>query len=87
MMTARTLFVVAALLLSATSATLAQDNGYGVPYGYGAYDVPGYSIYDYAPGYSYYGGGYYGSGYHESERGGPGPRVGSGQGMGAGSQR
>jgi hypothetical protein len=74
-------------LLGMPSGAMAQvlyaEPGYGaVVYGYGA--VP-YGYYDYAPGYSYgYG---WNDPYHNSERGGPGPRVGSGQGMGAGSQR
>jgi hypothetical protein len=85
------IFVVAgALLLSATSAALAQVY-YVAPYGsYGYGVVPyGTGYYDYAPGFGggYYGSGYYRGPYYESERGGPGPRVGSGQGMGVGSQR
>jgi hypothetical protein len=72
-------------VLSATSAASAQ---YGAP-GYGYYDaVPGGDSYYYsaAPGYGYY---------HsppawfenDTERGGPGPRVGAGSGMGVGSER
>jgi hypothetical protein len=80
--------LAAAFVLTATSAAFAQ------------YFAPGY--YDAAPGYnSYYGAyGYYGAapgyGYYgsppawyenDTERGGPGPRVGAGSGMGVGSQR
>jgi hypothetical protein len=82
--------LAAAFVLTATSAAFAQ---YGAP-GYGYYDaVPGYS---YAPGDSYYYGSAPGYGYNSSppawfenntERGGPGPRVGAGSGMGIGSQR
>lgn len=86
-MKAKTLIVAAGMLLSATSATLAQGYiYYGVPYVSVVYDyAPGYGANYYVPGYG--GASYYGYGYHESERGGPGPRVGSGQGMGVGSQR
>jgi hypothetical protein len=86
-----------AFVLTATSAAFAQ---YGVPghgyYDHGYYDaVPGYS-YDAAPDYSYYYGAAPAYGYDRSppawfenntERGGPGPRVGAGSGMGVGSQR
>jgi hypothetical protein len=87
------LIIAAAVVLTATSAAFAQDV-YGRP-GYGTYDAaPGY-YYGVAPTYGYYGGGpaygYYGSGPtwsgNDTERGGPGPRVGAGSGMGVGSQR
>jgi len=83
-MTAKTIIVAAALVLSATSASRAQGiylpdggyaPGYDASYGYApefSYARYGYGVYDYTPSYA---------------RGGPGPRVGSGQGMGAGSQR
>jgi hypothetical protein len=85
------LIIAAAFVLTATSAAFAQDV-YGSP-GYGYYAAPDY--YGAAPGYSYYGAaplyGYYGSGPawygNDTERGGPGPRVGAGSGMGIGSQR
>jgi hypothetical protein len=86
------LILAGAFVLTATSAALAQ---YGTP-GYGYYDAaPGYS-YGAAPGYGYYYGAAPGYGYDRSppawfenntERGGPGPRVGAGSGMGVGSQR
>ena len=72
------------LVLSATSAAFAQ------------YGAPGYGYYDAVPGDSYYYGAAPGYGYYRSppawfendtERGGPGPRVGAGSGMGIGSQR
>ena len=84
------LFLAAAFVLTATSGALAQDF-----YGYGYYDAaPGYG-YGAAPGYGYYGAapgyGYYASPpawfENDTERGGPGPRVGAGSGMGIGSQR
>ena len=80
------IILAAAFVLTATSAALAQ---YFVP-GDRYFDAaPGY--YDVAPGYGYYGyNGYYGSGpawSNDTERGGPGPRVGAGSGMGVGSQR
>jgi hypothetical protein len=59
-MTAKTLFIASALLLSLTSASRARY----VHHGFG-----------------------HDGGYYDSYRGGPGPRVGSGQGAGAGSQR
>jgi hypothetical protein len=90
-MTAKTLIVATALLLGATSATLARGYGYrGAPYGYGGYgNAPAYSdsfgapqygsgVYDYAPGDGY--------GYRSS-RGGPGPRFGNGTGAGIGAER
>jgi len=76
--------LAAAFVLTATSAAFAQ------------YGAPGYGYYDAAPGYSYYYGAGPGYGYDRSppawyenntERGGPGPRVGAGSGMGVGSQR
>jgi hypothetical protein len=86
--------LAAAFVLTATSAAFAQYV-YGAP-GYGYYDAaPGVS-YDAAPGYSYYYGaapgyGYFGSppAWYENntQRGGPGPRVGAGGGMGIGAQR
>jgi hypothetical protein len=82
--------LAAAFVLTATSGAFAQ---YGAP-GYGYYDAaPGYGV---VPGYGYYYGatpgyGYYGSppAWYENntQRGGPGPRVGAGSGMGVGSQR
>ena len=83
------IFVAAALVLGTTSVSLAQ----------GVYAAPGYGTgyYDYSPGYGSYNGeprygnrnGYYDNGWtrNDSERGGPGPRVGAGSGMGIGSQR
>jgi hypothetical protein len=80
------IILAAAFVLTATSGALAQD----------VYGSPGYGYYNAAPGYSYYYGaapgyGYYGSppAWYENntERGGPGPRVGAGSGMGIGSQR
>jgi hypothetical protein len=75
--------LAAAFVLAATSGALAQGF-YG----------PGYGYYDAAPGYGFsYGAG---PGYYRSppawfendtQRGGPGPRVGAGSGMGVGSQR
>jgi hypothetical protein len=85
------LFVAAALVLGTTSVSLAQGVYAAPGYGYGA----GY--YNYSPGYGYYNGGQgsygyrndynYGPARNDSERGGPGPRVGAGSGMGIGSQR
>jgi hypothetical protein len=86
------LILAAAFVLTATSAAFAQ---YGVP-GYGYYGAGTGDSYNAAPGYgSYYGAapgyGYYGSPpawfENNTERGGPGPRVGAGSGMGVGSQR
>jgi hypothetical protein len=80
--TMKKIILAAAFVLTATSAAFAQ------------YFAPGY--YDAAPGYyGYYGApgyyGYYGSppAWYENDvrRGGPGPRVGSGSGMGVGAQR
>jgi hypothetical protein len=82
--TMKKIILAAAFVLSATSAAFAQ------------YGAPGYGYYDAAPGYGYYYGpapvyGYYGSppAWYENntQRGGPGPRVGAGSGMGVGSQR
>jgi hypothetical protein len=83
------ILIAGALILGTTSVSLAQ----------GVYAAPGYSTgyYDYSPGYGSYNGeprygnrnGYYDNGWtrNDSERGGPGPRVGAGSGMGIGSQR
>ena len=86
------IFVAAALVLGTTSVSLAQ----------GVYAAPGYGTgyYNYSPGYGSYNGGPrygYSNGYYDNgdngwtrnntERGGPGPRVGPGSGMGIGSQR
>lgn len=87
------IILASAFLLTATSGAFAQ---YGAP-GYGYYDAaPGYS-YGAAPSYGYYYGAAPGYGYYgydrpawfenNTERGGPGPRVGAGSGMGVGSQR
>ena len=80
----RKIFVAAALVLGTTSVTLAQ----------GIYAAPGYGVgyYNYSPGYRYYNAspryGYdYGHARNDVDRGGPGPRVGAGSGMGIGSQR
>jgi hypothetical protein len=82
--TMKKVILAAAFVLTATSAAFAQ------------YGAPGYGYYDAAPGYSYYYGAAPGYGYDRSppawyenntERGGPGPRVGAGSGMGIGSQR
>jgi hypothetical protein len=84
------LIIAAAFVLTAASGAFAQDV-YGSP-GYGYYAAPDY--YSAAPAYGYYGAGPvygYGSGPawsgNDTERGGPGPRVGAGSGMGIGSQR
>ena len=84
------LIIAAAFVLTATSAAFAQDV-YGSP-GYGYYNAaPGYyygaapGYYGAAPGYGYYSSGPAWS--NDTERGGPGPRVGAGSGMGIGSQR
>jgi hypothetical protein len=81
------IFVAAVLVLGTTSVSLAQDA------------VPGYGTgyYNYSPGYGYYNGGphygyrngYFSNGWerNDTERGGPGPRVGAGSGAGIGSQR
>jgi len=81
------IFVAAALVLGTTSVSLAQ----------GVYAAPGYGTgyYDYSPGYGSYNGeprygyrnDYYNNSARDDERGGPGPRVGPGSGMGIGSQR
>jgi hypothetical protein len=80
------LVLAGALVLAATSASFAQY-AYGPGFGYRYYDAaPGYGTYGAAPGY-----GYYASPpawfENNTQRGGPGPRVGAGSGMGAGSQR
>jgi hypothetical protein len=93
------LIIAAAFVLTATSAAFAQFV-YGSP-GYGYYDAapgyyygaapgygtatPGYGSYGAGPGYGYDGSGPAWS--NNTERGGPGPRVGAGSGMGVGSQR
>jgi hypothetical protein len=88
--------LIAAGLMSAAAiagASLSVAQGYyGEPPPYGSsldyspdiYDVtPGLRV---VPGYEYgYGGYYYDDPYRP--RGGPGPRVGNGTGMGIGSQR
>ena len=93
------LMIASAFVLTATSAALAQfvnggrgDSYYDAAPGY--YDAaPGY--YGAAPAYGNYGAGP-GYGYdrsppawfeNDTDRGGPGPRVGAGSGMGVGSQR
>ncbi len=82
------LIVAAALALTATSAAMAQGVYVGPGYGGDYYDyAPGYGNFATAPAYGY---GYYGYApwtSNDSERGGPGPRVGAGSGMGVGSQR
>ena len=83
-MTSKGLMMTAAILagttLAATSAGLAQGY-YGGPYGY----------YNYAPGGLYgYGGAVpynYGPAVPDVIRGGPGPRVQAGSGMGIGAVR
>jgi hypothetical protein len=76
-MTLKKTIMTGALILGATAglttATFAQNYG-------GRYDRPGYG----------YGGGYeynQGPAVPDTERGGPGPRVGAGSGAGIGSQR
>jgi hypothetical protein len=87
-MTSKKLAIAAALLIGMTTASLAQNGYYNSPYGYGP--APGvnvvvggspygYGVYDYAPGYSYYG--------YGTPRGGSGARFGNGNGAGIGSQR
>jgi hypothetical protein len=87
-MTLKKLIMTAAILagatLAATTAGLAQGY-YGGPYGRG--------YYDYSPGwgaglYDYGGGPYnYGPAIPNVDRGGPGPRVQAGSGMGIGAER
>jgi hypothetical protein len=75
------LVLAAAFVLTATSASFAQyayEPGYGyyapVP---GYYPAPSYGYSDYStPAWS-----------NDTNRGGPGPRVGAGGGMGIGAQR
>jgi hypothetical protein len=79
-MTAKKLALAAALLLGTSlglsTASLAQT-----------YYGPGYhGYYDYAPGYHRYGRYSYGAG-SDCDRGGSGPRVGCGSGMGIGAER
>jgi hypothetical protein len=86
-MTAKKILLATALLVGTTSITMAQDF-YGRPY----YDYNGYGpSYDYSVRVAPYGRQYYGSGpgYFENDtnRGGPGPRVGGGSGMGIGAER
>jgi hypothetical protein len=84
------LMLAAAIVVAGTSASLAQGY-YGAPnygsYGGGYYDsVPGYGG-GYGPRYGYRGYDSYSNSARSDERGGPGPRVGPGSGMGIGSQR
>jgi hypothetical protein len=87
-MTAKKILLATALLMGTTSITMAQ----------GFYGGPYYGSYGYGPRYDYnvraapYGRHFYGSsgpGYYENDtnRGGPGPRVGGGSGMGIGAER
>jgi hypothetical protein len=86
-MTVKKIAVAAALVLGASlgmSAAGSAQTYYGGPYG------PGY--YDYAPGPGFapsynYGPYNYGPPVSDCDRGGPGPRVGCGSGLGIGSQR
>jgi hypothetical protein len=64
-MTSKTLIVALAMLLTATSASMAWTHHHTMPHHHGLYN-------------------YYGGAYHE--RGGPGPRVQAGSGMGAGAE-
>src|SRR5580704_4061657 len=82
------LILAAAFVVAATSASLAQGIYVGPGYGTGYYnEAPGYSG-NYAPRYGYRGDyNHYGYSSRDDERGGPGPRVGAGGGMGVGSQR
>jgi len=82
------LALAAALVLTATSASLAQP-----VYSPRGYDYDSYGYYDVAPGYGYAVPGAYGYldaapqwGDAYRPRGGPGPRVGAG-GAGIGTQR
>jgi hypothetical protein len=82
------ILLASALLAVTTSAAMAQTY-YGAPYNYGyAYGPPASpywrQYYDYAPGYTSSGPGYY---ENDTTRGGPGPRVGGGSGMGIGAER
>ena len=83
------LALAAALIVTATSAALAQP-----VYSPRGYDYDFYGYYDAAPGYGYAVPGYYG--YYDAApqwgdayrpRGGPGPRVGAGTGLGIGAER
>jgi hypothetical protein len=65
-MTSKTLIVALAMLLTATSASMAWTHHHMVRHHHGLYN-------------SYNGGAYH-------ERGGPGPRVQAGSGMGAGAE-
>jgi hypothetical protein len=83
------IFVAAALVLGTTSVSLAQDVYAAPGYGTGYYNYsPGYGSYNGGPRYGY-GNSYYDNSWarNDTERGGPGPRVGAGSGMGIGSQR
>jgi hypothetical protein len=80
-MTAKKIIVASALLLGTalgtTTAALAQVY-YNGNYGYGYYNYapgPGYAPYNYGPSAP------------NCDRGGPGPRVGCGSGMGIGAER
>jgi hypothetical protein len=87
-MTVKKILLAAALLVGTTSITMAQGF-YGQPY-YGSY---GYGqTYDYSAGAGPYAGRHFrgsGPGYYENDtnRGGSGPRVGGGSGMGIGAER
>jgi hypothetical protein len=88
----RKIILAAALVLTATTAALAQYSApgygyYGAPRGY--YDAaPGYGYYGVAPGYGYYDNDASSPAWsNDTLRGGPGPRVGAGSGAGIGSQR
>jgi hypothetical protein len=84
------LTLAAAFVLTATSAAFAQygapaDSYYDAAPGYSYGTVPGPSYYyDVAPGYGYDRPAWF---ENNTQRGGPGPRVGAGSGMGIGSQR
>ena len=75
-MSSKKFLIAAAILVAGTSATLAQ--------GFGHFGGPQPN---YGPGYGY--SQYTGPGYYENntQRGGPGPRVQSGSGMGVGAER
>jgi hypothetical protein len=88
-MTSTKLMMAAAILagttLAATTAGLAQGY-YGGPYGRGYYDYapgPGFALYDYGG----FGPWNYGGAVPDVDRGGPGPRVQAGSGMGIGAER
>ncbi len=83
------LLIAAGIFVAATSAAPAQN---GPPTGGYEYE-PGVGIYDYSLGYAepfayeFYGSGTYGGWAYDHPRGGPGPRVGNGTGMGVGAER